>query len=72
MVIWVKNYQTALVAENYSKSQGKAIGKSITQARRPIKTHTGEVKWPLFVNKPLFWWSISITLNTNNQYSADF
>ena len=31
-----------------------------------IKTHKGDEKWPLFVNKQLFWWSVSITLDNNN------
>ena len=33
--------------------------------RTQIKTHKGDEKWPLFVNKQLFWWSASITLHNN-------
>ena len=40
-------------------------------ARTPIKTHKGEGKWPLFVNKQLFWWSASITLDNNNAVLTD-
>ena len=29
-----------------------------------IKTHKGNDKWALFVNKQLFWWSASITLGS--------
>ena len=38
----------------------------------PIKTHKGDAKWPLFVNKQLFWWSASITLDNNNGVLTDF
>ena len=38
----------------------------------PIKTHKDGDKWPLFVNKQLFWWSASITLNNNNDVLPDF
>ena len=31
-----------------------------------IKSHKGDGKWPLFVNKQLFWWSALITLDNNN------
>ena len=42
-------------------------------ARPPIKIHKGDEKWPLFnVNKQLFWWSASITLDNNNDVLADF
>ena len=41
-------------------------------ARTPIKTHKGVEKWPLFVNKQLFWWSASITLDNNNAVLTDF
>ena len=40
-------------------------------ARTPIKTHKGGEKWPLFVNKQLFWWSASITLDNNNAFLTD-
>ena len=39
---------------------------SLYIARTPIKTHKGDEKWPWFVNKQLFWWSASITLDNNN------
>ena len=29
-------------------------------------------KWPLFVNKQVFWWSASITLENNNVLLTDF
>ena len=45
---------------------------SIDLARTPIKTHKGDEKRPLFVNKQLFWWSASITLDNNNDVLADF
>ena len=32
----------------------------------------GADKWPLFVNKQLFWWSASITLDNNNDVLTDF
>ena len=31
----------------------------------------GDEKWPLFVNKQLFWWSASITLDNNNAILTD-
>ena len=40
-------------------------------ARTPIKIHKGVEKWPLFVNKQLFWWSASITLDNNNAVLTD-
>ena len=40
-------------------------------ARTPIKTHNGVEKWSLFVNKQLFWWSLSITLDKNNAVLTD-
>ena len=33
--------------------------------------HSGDEKWPLFVNKLLFWWSASITLDNNNAVLTD-
>ena len=36
-----------------------------------IKTNKGNKKWPLFVNKQLFWWSASITLDNNNAVLTD-
>ena len=66
MVIQVKNVQTELMVEIYSNGLVRAIGKVLHIARTPIKTHKGDEKWPLFVNKQLFWWSASITLDNNN------
>ena len=40
-------------------------------ARTPIKTYKDDEKWPLFVNKQLFWWSASITLDNNNAVLTD-
>ena len=31
----------------------------------------GDEKWPLFVNKQLFWWSGSITLDNKNAVLTD-
>ena len=45
---------------------------SKTLARTPIKTHKGDGKGPLFVNKLLFWWSASITLDNSNDALTDF
>ena len=42
----------------------RAIGKV-------IKTHKSDEKWPLFVNKQLFWLSVSITLGNNNAVLTD-
>ena len=36
-----------------------------------LKTHKGDDKCPLFVNKHLFWWSASITLENNNAVLTD-
>ena len=44
---------------------------SCNLARTPIKTHKGDKKWPFFVNKQLFWWSTSITLDNNNAVLTD-
>ena len=63
-------FQTELTAEIYSKSPVSAIGKVL--ARTPINTCKGDEKWPLFVNKQLFCWSVSITLDNNNDVLADF
>ena len=74
MVIWVRIVQTELMVEIYSKSLVRAIGKVLLMrfSYTPIKAHTGDEKWPLFVNKQLFWWSASITLDNNNGVSTDF
>ena len=75
MVIWVTFFQTELMVEICSKSVVRAIGKvlliKINLARTPIKTPKGDEKWPLFVNKQLFWWSASIILDNNNAILTD-
>ena len=61
------------MVEIFSKSLVRATGKVLRmQFITPIKTHEGDEKWPLFVNKQLFWWSASITLDNNNDVLADF
>ena len=40
-------------------------------AKTPIKPYKGVHKWPVFVNKQLFWWSASITLDNNNAVLTD-
>ena len=75
MVIWVTNFQTELMVEIYSKSLVRAIGKVLLMTfsyRTPIKTHIGGEKWPLSVNKQLFWWSASITLDNKKDGLTDF
>ena len=63
------------MVEIYSKSLVRAIGKVLLMkySQTPIKTHKGIVKWHLFVNKQLFWWSASITLvlDNNNAVKTD-
>ena len=69
MVIWVKKCQTELMVEIYFKSLVRAIGKVLLRkvCWSTIKTHKGDKKkWSLFVNKQLFWWSASMTLDNNN------
>ena len=67
VVIEVIFFQIELIVEICSKSLVRAIGKVllINLARISIKTHKGEEKWPLFVNKQLFLWFASITLDNN-------
>ena len=62
------------MSEISSKSPVIAIGKVLLMkfSQNTIKTHKGAKKWPLFVNKELFWWSASITLDNNNGVLADF
>ena len=36
-----------------------------------FKTHKCNEKWPLFVNKQLFWRSASISLDNNNDVLTD-
>ena len=57
------------MVEIYSKSLVRAIGKELLMEfsyRTPNKNYKGVEKWPLFVNKQLFWWSASITLDNKN------
>ena len=59
--------------EIYSMSLVRAIDKvfPVKLTRTPIKTHKGDEKWSLFVNKQLLWWSASITLDHNNAVLTD-
>ena len=57
-VIRVKTFQTE-----------KKIGSLV---RTPIQTHEGDQKWPLFVNKQLFRWLASVTLDNTNDVLTDF
>ena len=67
MVIKVNFCQTELMVEICSENLVRAIGKVLLmKARTPIKTHNCDGKWPLFVNKQLFWWLASVTLDNNN------
>ena len=75
MVIRVKRFQNELMVEIYFKGLVRAIGKvlcMIFNARTPIKTHKGDEKLPLFINKQLFWCSASTTLDNNNDVLTDF
>ena len=71
MVILVKKVQNELVVKIFSKILLVKYY-SLDLARTPIKAHKGDNKWPLFVNKQLFWWSASITLDNNNDVFTDF
>ena len=67
MVIRVKIFQTELIVEICSESLVRAIGKVLLiKFSWNTNYHKGDEKWPLFVNKQLFWWSTSITLDNNN------
>ena len=61
------------MVEIYSKGLVEPIGKVLlwNLTRTPIRTHKGDGKWPLFVNKQLFWWSESITLDNNKDVLID-
>ena len=74
MIIWVTFFQPELIVEISSKSLVRAIGKVLRMKfiGTLIQTHKGDEKWPLFVNKQLFWWSASITLDNNNDVLTDF
>ena len=68
-----KRNQNKLMVEIYSKRLVRAIGKVLLlKFRAPIKTHKGDGKWLLFVNKQLFWLSASTTLDNNNDVLTDF
>ena len=69
-----KNVQSKLIVEIYSKSLVRAIGKVFLMklSQVTILNHKGDAKWPLFINKQLFWWSASIALDNNNDVLADF
>ena len=64
------------MVEICSESLVIAIGKVLLMkfklTRTLIKTPKGVEKWPLFVNKQLFWWSASITLDNSNGVLTDF
>ena len=48
-------------------------GMSIFKGSRfALKKNKGDEKWPLLVNKQLFWWSASITLDNNNGVLSEF
>ena len=70
MVIRVNFFQIELMVEICSESLVRAIGK-VLLARTQIKTHKGNEKWSLFVNKQLFWWSTLMTLDNNNAVLTD-
>ena len=63
---------TKLMVKIYSKSLVTAIGKVLLMISTHIKTHKGDEKRPLFVNKQLFCWSASITLDNNKDALTDF
>ena len=69
----LNHHALSLMVGICSKSLVRAMGKVIliNLARTPIKTHKGVEKWPLFVNKQLFWWSASITMDNNNAVLTD-
>ena len=46
------------------RAKGKVLLMKFTNSTRVEK-------WPLFVNKQLFWWSASITLDNNNAVLTD-
>ena len=73
MIIWVIFFQNELRVKIYSKSLVRAIGKVLLMifGKNTKKVHKGDVKWPLFVNKQLFWWSASITLDNKNAVLTD-
>ena len=62
-----------LIVEIYSNSASLliAIGKVflMIMSKNANKTHKGDTNWPLFVNKQLFCWSASITLDNGYHFS---
>ena len=59
--------------ELYSKSLVRAIGKVLCmEFKHQLKPHKDDRKWPLCVNKQLFLWSASITLDNTNCVSTEF
>ena len=66
MVICVNICQNELLVEIYSKSLVRAIGKVLHMEFKLKHQLKGNEKWPLFVNKWLFLWFASITLDNNN------
>ena len=62
------------MAEIYSESPFRGICKVLLvkfSENTNKKTQKGDEKWPFFVNKQLFWWSTSITLDNNNAVLTD-
>ena len=70
----VKDFLNELMVEIQYKSLVRDMVKCYpcNLAKTSIKPHKGDEKWPLFVNKQLFWWSASITLDNNNDVLTDF
>ena len=62
VVIQVKHFQNELMFEISSESLVRANGKVLLMKF----CRNSDEKWPLFVNKQLFWWSAPITLDNNN------
>ena len=61
------------MVEICSKSLVRATGEVllIKFSYNTNKTHKGGGKWPLFVDKQLFWWCPSIMLDNNNALLTD-
>ena len=75
VVIQVKMFQNEYTVEMYSKNLVRAIGRVLlmkSSQNTDYKPYNGDDKWPLFVNKQLYWWSTSITLDSNNDVLTDF
>ena len=74
-VILVNFIQTELIVEIYSKRLVRAIGKILFMklSHNTNQTHIKVMQNGLcFVNKQLFWWFASITLDINNGVFTDF